>query len=196
VLAFNKEIEWDADAIKCLLCTVSHTVDRLHDYKDHITNEVTGTGYTATGVALASKTLAYVAANSWAQTWVAATAYNIGDLVRPTTGNTHLYRCTVAGTSHAATEPTWPTANGGTVTDNTVTWDECGVGAIMWDAGDASWPNSTITARSAHIYDSTPGSDATRPLIAWINFGEDKSSSNGTFTVQFAPSGILVLPVY
>lgn len=55
-------------------------------------------------------------------TWAVGTAYAVGDLVKPTTYASHAYKCTTAGTSHAATEPTWGTTNGGTTTDNTVTW--------------------------------------------------------------------------
>ncbi len=55
-------------------------------------------------------------------TWVAGTAYALGDAVRPTTRNGYAYECTVAGTSDAATEPTWPTVPGTTVVDGTVTW--------------------------------------------------------------------------
>jgi hypothetical protein len=59
--------------------------------------------------------------------WVIATAYVIGDSVYRTAASpTHHYRCTVAGTSHASTEPTWPTTAGATVTDGTVTWTEAG----------------------------------------------------------------------
>jgi hypothetical protein len=55
--------------------------------------------------------------------WAAATAYVLGDIVEPTTPNTYRYKCTTAGTSHASTEPTWPTTPiGSTVTDGTVTW--------------------------------------------------------------------------
>ena len=55
--------------------------------------------------------------------WVANTAYALDDFVRPITANGYQYRCSVAGTSHATTEPTWPTGLGVTVTDNTVTWE-------------------------------------------------------------------------
>jgi len=54
--------------------------------------------------------------------WTAATAYALGDYVAPTTKNDRRYKCTVAGTSAAVTQPTWPTTAGATVTDNTVTW--------------------------------------------------------------------------
>ena len=56
--------------------------------------------------------------------WVAATAYVLGDVRVPTAGleNGFRYECTTAGTSHATTEPTWPTTEGGTVTDGTAVW--------------------------------------------------------------------------
>jgi hypothetical protein len=56
--------------------------------------------------------------------WQADTAYSLGDVVVPTAGleNGFRYECTTAGTSHATTEPTWPTTEGETVDDGTVTW--------------------------------------------------------------------------
>lgn len=58
-----------------------------------------------------------------ATVWAASAAYSVGALVAPTTGNDlgHYFKATVAGTS-GATEPTWPTVVGQTVTDGTVTW--------------------------------------------------------------------------
>lgn len=53
--------------------------------------------------------------------WVKSTAYCLGDYVWPTTFNRYRYQCTTAGTS-GATEPTWPTTIGDTVTDGTVVW--------------------------------------------------------------------------
>jgi len=57
-----------------------------------------------------------------ATAWVANTAYVLGETVKPTTDNNHIYECTTAGTSHATTEPTWTTTEGGTNSDGTVTW--------------------------------------------------------------------------
>lgn len=55
--------------------------------------------------------------------WDTATVYATGYLIQPTTPNGLKYRATVGGTSHATTEPTWPTVGiGSTVTDGTVTW--------------------------------------------------------------------------
>jgi len=64
----------------------------------------------------------YAKLKLWPETWVKNTAYTVGDLVKATTYNSHSYLCTVAGTSHATTEPTWSTTNGATQTDGTVTW--------------------------------------------------------------------------
>ena len=55
--------------------------------------------------------------------WLASTAYTVGQYAVPTTSNGRLYRVTTAGTS-GATQPTWPTTAGGTVTDGTVVWTE------------------------------------------------------------------------
>lgn len=54
--------------------------------------------------------------------WVAATAYALGQQVVPTVLNGYVYECVAAGTSHATTQPTWPTTDGAIVTDGTVTW--------------------------------------------------------------------------
>ena len=69
----------------------------------------------ATGVA---ETLVYEQQVTWTDT----TAYVLDDIAQPTTPNKYLYRCTTAGTSHATTEPTWPTTLGDTVGDGTVVW--------------------------------------------------------------------------
>ncbi len=59
--------------------------------------------------------------------WVASTAYSVGDIVVPTaTGeNGFTYKCTAAGTS-ASSAPTWPTTISGTVSDGGVDWQQAG----------------------------------------------------------------------
>lgn len=55
--------------------------------------------------------------------WVAATNYAIGNRVIPTVVNGYYYEVTTdAGSSHATTEPTWPTTIGSTVVDQGITW--------------------------------------------------------------------------
>lgn len=63
------------------------------------------------------------------------------------------------------------------------------------DAANASWANSTITARYAVIYDYTGGTSGTNALVCYIDFGENKISENGTFEIQFNASGIFTVTV-
>lgn len=48
--------DWSADTIKIALVTSSYTFSAAHDFFNDITNELSGTGYTAGGATLASKT--------------------------------------------------------------------------------------------------------------------------------------------
>ena len=49
------------------------------------------------------------------------------------------------------------------------------------DFSNASWTSATITARGALIYNS---SDSNKAVLA-LDFGGDKTSTNGTFEIQF-----------
>lgn len=64
--AFNKEIDFDSDTIKVILLTSAYTPNQdTHDYLDDVVaNEVSGTGYTAGGQALAGKTVTYDASTN------------------------------------------------------------------------------------------------------------------------------------
>jgi hypothetical protein len=59
--ALNKEVDFDSDTIKVALLTSSYTPNQdTHDYFNDVSaNEVTGTGYTAGGITLSSKTATY-----------------------------------------------------------------------------------------------------------------------------------------
>ena len=49
----------------------------------------------------------------------------VGELRYPSVANSHVYRCTTAGTTSGG-EPSWPTGAGATVTDGSVVWTESG----------------------------------------------------------------------
>jgi hypothetical protein len=183
-------VDYLSDTIKCSLHASTYTPNLdTHEVFSDVTNEVTGTNYSAGGTTLGSKTVTYTAANSWATTWVTLTPQVVGDIVRPTAGNGHLYRCIVAGTT-AAGQPTWPTVSGQTVTDGTVTWAEIGRAVTQLDAADPSWASATISGiRYAVIYKST-GTGSTSPLLWLIDFGADQSVTSGTFTIVLATLGI------
>ncbi len=50
------------------------------------------------------------------------------------------------------------------------------------DFADTTWSSSTITARGAMIYND---SAAGNPAVVILDFGSDKTSTNGDFTVVF-----------
>lgn len=75
------------------------------------------------------------------------------------------------------------TAGGLTVTA-TVTRDN----ANDWvdvSFSNPTWEEATITARAAVIYKSRGGAASADELVAYADFGENKSSSAGDFTVTF-----------
>ncbi len=119
-----------ANTLKVMLCTSDYTPDQnYHSYKSDVTNEVSGTGYTAGGKIV--------------------TGVNAILTLRKT----------------------------------------------YLEADNVTWPESTMTARYAVLYDYTGATDASRPLIAYIDFGQDKSSENGTFQLTWNAGGIFEIIV-
>jgi hypothetical protein len=53
------------------------------------------------------------------------------------------------------------------------------------DFDDISFTSATITARGALIYNTTPAHTYTNPAVVVLDFGSDKTSTSGTFTIQF-----------
>src|ERR1044071_4734283 len=126
----NGALDLDSDTIKVMLVTSSYTADQdAHTKRSDVTNEVSGTGYSSGGSALANK---------------AVTADN---------------------------------------TDN----------EGVFDADDLTWSTSTITARAAVLYKSRGGASSADELLCYIDFGADKSSSAGNFTLQWDAEGIINL---
>ena len=70
-------------------------------------------------------------------------------------------------------------AGGGTLVS--VTPVASGTTALC-DFADLAFTSATITARGALIYNS---SAAGNPTVAVLDFGADKTSTTGTFTIQF-----------
>jgi len=86
-----------------------------------------------------------------------------------------------ATTAYATTNETTGTgysAGGNSLTNVTPT--SSGTTAFT-DFADTTFSTSTITARGALIYNSTQSNKA----VAVLDFGSDKSSSSGDFTIQF-----------
>ena len=70
------------------------------------------------------------------------------------------------------------TAGGNTLTNVTPTTS--GTTAFT-DFADTTWSSATITARGALIYNSTDSDKA----VVVLDFGSDKTSTAGDFTIQF-----------
>lgn len=104
----GKHIDLVGDSLKFMLLTSSYTPSLAVDavYSDISANEISGTGYTATGQAVSGNTSTLTAANSWGTSRAASTAYTLGQIVKPASGNGYLYRCTVPGTTGADVAPT------------------------------------------------------------------------------------------
>jgi len=70
-------------------------------------------------------------------------------------------------------------AGGGALTNVTPT--SSGTTAFT-DFADLEFTSATITARGALIYNDSAAGD---PTVAVLDFGADKTSTTGTFTIQF-----------
>ena len=118
---------WEAEDNKVLMVTDTYAPNfDTHDFRDDITNEVSGTGYTAGGTALTSTEL---------------------------------------------------TINSGT---------------LVFDAADVSWASSTIASAMAGVYYTNVGAAATDQLVLLSDFVTAASTTNGTFTIQWAAGGIAI----
>ena len=122
-------VDWADNAgttIKVALVTSDYVADiDTHLNFEDITNEITGAGYVAGGIATLNRLVTVDLANDWSK----------------------------------------------------------------FDADDAVWANSTLTARGAIVYLDT-GNPADSTLIAFIDFIADKSSSAGDFIVQWHTDGV------
>jgi hypothetical protein len=186
-----------SDTIKVSLHSNSYTPNLdTHETLADVTNEITGTGYTAGGATLASKTITYTKADDWATSRANSTAYAVGDVVRPASANGHLYRCIVAGTS-AGSPPTFPTVSGQTYTDGGATFAEIGRGITVIDAADPSWPSSTLTGVRYAVVARSTGTANTSPLLFLIEFlaedgttPADVATSAAALTIVLAALGL------
>lgn len=55
----------------------------------------------------------------------------------------------------------------------------------LTDFADVTWAGATITARGALIYNTTPGHTYTNAAVAVLDFGSDRTSTAGDFTIVF-----------
>jgi hypothetical protein len=63
-----------------------------------------------------------------------------------------------------------------------------------FDAADATWASSTLTARVAVVYKST-GTASTSPLIGYVDFGANVSTTSDTLTITWDSTSVWLLDV-
>ena len=78
------------------------------------------------------------------------------------------------------------TAGGNTLTNVTPTTSST---TALTDFADTTWSSSTITARGALIYNSSTTAGTADRAIVVLDFGADKTSTSGDFTIQFPAAG-------
>lgn len=86
---------------------------------------------------------------------------------------------TTAYTTSNEVSGTGYSAGGGTLTRVDPTTSST---TAFTDFDDLTFSSSTITARGALIYNDSASGD---PTVVVLDFGSDKSSSSGDFTIQF-----------
>ena len=115
--------------------------------------------------------------------WAAATVYAVGAFVVPTSGeaNGHFYECTAREgdfKTHATEEPTWVT-NGSTVTDDAVTWTDCGV-------------FDTVACHFGIAVEAVTSTSETHPVSPVIQVGAIKRSACSNFPPDSVPVGVVL----
>lgn len=116
-------INWSTDTIKVALATSTYTPDQdAHDFFNDVTNEVVGTGYTAGGATLASKTVNYTAGTN-------TQAFDAADVAWTTSTITARYAIIYKSTGTGSTSPLIGYVDFGADVVSTA-----GTFAIQWDA--------------------------------------------------------------
>jgi len=95
--------------------------------------------------------------------------------------------------SEVSSSGTNDTAGGGTLVNLGVTASNtsASAGTGFTDFTDLTFANATITARGALIYNTTPSANGTanttltNAAVAVLDFGSDKTSTDGDFTIIF-----------
>jgi hypothetical protein len=137
--------------------------------------------------------------------WTAATTKALRSWVVPSTGPAgYAYECTATGTTHAATEPTWPTTIGNTVSDGSVTWTcRAEVTYQVYDSALDEPPNllsiSEVASASGTTVDvtldalSAPGAGIRRVQIRSICASVEDPEGT-VLEIEYASAGTVVVP--
>jgi hypothetical protein len=131
ISVYNGEIDFNSHVIKVMHTSATYTPDQdVHDYKDDVTNEVTGTNVVAGGFTADNCTMTY-------------------------TGATNVFKL---------------------------------------DHDDESIATATASGIATSVwYDSSPATDATRPLLGFVTWDVALSPSAGTLAVNLDAAGLATI---
>lgn len=138
------------------------------------------------------------------KSYAAETSFVLRDVVHP--GNGYFYICTVAGTS-GGSAPTWPTTDGATVVDGTVTWqclglttDLIAMGSTLTNAGGTLNSDTINASLVASTYNYTDISITVINEQTGIDWKLSLDGSTWLDTIEpsdmNALSANVVIPVY
>ena len=117
------------------------------------------------------------ATNFYCSLMTSAISLSSTDQIRDATAWSQLSACETSGTGY--------TTGGVLMSALSVSADFTNDRAI-WDGGDLTWYDSTITAYGAIIRTS-----GTNTPCVYFDFGENKSSQSGPFTISWSSNGII-----
>jgi hypothetical protein len=118
----GNRVDWVTDTIKVALTTSTYTPNQdTHDFFDDVTNEITGTAYSAGGATLGTKSVVYTAGTNTVALKAAATTWATATI-------TARYAVVYKSTGTASTSPLLGYVDLGanqsvTAADFTLTWD-------------------------------------------------------------------------
>lgn len=143
---------------------------------------VTAHSYTKLGLSLGTKLVNF---NSDAFKVMLLSAYTVG-----TTQDTAQF---VSDVLAVGTEASGTGYTAGGLAIGSTSFTESGHVYTFGSTATLQWTGSTITAAYALFYDSTPGSNATNPVLGYWDFGGNQSSSDGTFTLSLTGNAICTI---
>lgn len=113
-----------------------------------------------------------------------STAYALNDTMSlvANDGNTHLYKCTTAGTSAAAQSTLYPGTDGEAITDGTAVFQEQAAALRAGTAAEAAWTNyarANLAASTANWAATNGAGTTTNPSSGT---GQPITSNNSTLT--------------
>ena len=98
------------------------------------------------------------------------------------TSSATLSASTTAYSSTNEASGTGYSAGGASLTNVTPTTSST---TALTDFADVTWSSSSVTARGAVIYNSSTTAGSANRAVLVLNFGSDKASSSGDFTITF-----------